>query len=184
MSEDEKSSTAASPVLAAGSWSMQSQIQALARDAVQLSTLAESECCFTCQKSCTARRFPQHLCRMKWPWLFCHADLTQLTHPLQWTVSSGRKSWREKFVFFSKPVCIYWSKRARLGHSSGWCSCQTEGTNLSISNIPVGTAQMIHFWMTPVVQWRLKDWGRNWVLKINCEGVRPLGLPFFETVTP
>ena len=149
-----RNSAVVSPILAAVSWSMQSQIQTLAKNAAQLLTVAESECCFKCHKSCTASHCLQHLCRGKWPWLFCHEDLTKLANPLPWPVYSGRKCWREEFLFFSKTgsVSTYWSKKARLGHRSGYCSWQTEGTNLTISNIPLGSAQKIHFWITSVVQ--------------------------------
>lgn len=172
-----RNSAAVPPMLAC--CFMQRQIQALAKNAVQQSTWAEPECCFKCQKSHTARLFVQHLCRMKWPWLLCHEDLTKLTHPLQWTVSSEGKWWREKFVFFNKSVCISWSKKAGLGQL-WFMSMTNKGTNLSLSNILVGMAQMIHFQMSAVLQWKLKDWGRTWVLKINCEELQLLGLPFFR----
>lgn len=140
---DERNSAAVPPMLAAASWSVHSQIHiffCVGKNAVQLFTRAESECCFKCQKSWSARYLLQHLCRMKWPWLFCHENLTKLTHPIQWTVSSVRKRWRENLLFFSESVCTSWSKKDRSGQSSGSCSCQTEGTNLSISNAPVGIA--------------------------------------------
>lgn len=54
-----------------------------------------------------------------------------------------------------------------------------EETNLTIPNIPVGIAQMIHFLKTLVVQRELKDWCRNRVLKISSEGTQPLGLSYF-----